>query len=141
MSRKKPRRWTEARLARCQALFESGMKTSEIGAKFGITASTVTVMAWQRKWQRKVRSNQAARRMVAVAVPAAAGEEEATVDVAVTARERNFNQRLQQTIAEYWRAQGREVDLHVEDQGGDLLGIRSKSVNGVPVKGWRMVKG
>jgi uncharacterized protein YjcR len=127
-----PRRWTEQRLAQCRALFESGMKTSEIGAKFGITASTVSVMAWQRKWQRKVKPQQAAR-MVAVSV--AAGDDAATVDVAVTARERNFNARLQQTIAEYWRAQGRKVELHVEEQGGDLLGIRSKSVNGVPVKG------
>jgi len=132
MSKKKPVRWTEARLAQCREMFESGMKTSEIGAKFGITSSTVSVMAWQKKWQRKVRYKPATRRMVAV--EAVVAGEDAAVEVAVTARERNFNARLQQTIADYWRTHGRKVELHVEEQGGDLLGIRSKSVNGVPVR-------
>lgn len=128
---KDPRRWTEQRLEPCRTLYEKGMRTNEIGAKFGISGRTVAWMAWQYKWQRKVKPKPGGGHMVAVTVgakgQAGAGE------VAVTAAERAFNEQLRRTIANYWRAQGRKVELHVEEQGGDLLGIRSKSVNGVPV--------
>ncbi len=132
-ARPRRRRWTAEQLAQCRTLFEDGMHRDEIGKRFGIAGSTVSVMAWQKKWRRKVRPRSTTRRLVAVETVVAGAD--APVEIPVTARERAFNERLQRTIAEYWRAQGREVALHVEDQGCDLLGIRSKSVNGVPVKG------
>ena len=33
-------------------------------------------------------------------------------------------------IAEYWRGHGRKVELHVEEQGGDLLGIGRRASMG-----------
>ena len=72
-------------------------------------------MAWQRKWQRKVKLPKISRRMVAVTVGAEAEGAETQSEVAVTAHERAFNERLRRTIAEYWRGHGRKVELHVEE--------------------------
>lgn len=153
MSRQKLMRWSAVRLAQCRALYEAGVETSEIGAHFGITVSTVSVMAWKRKWRRPTKAEVgeqpgiaaalASASAVAAIAAAAQADERARqgAESAVTAQERNFNEHLRQTIAAYWRAQGRAVELRVEDQGDDLLGIRSKSVNGVPVRKWTVVKG
>ena len=137
MSRRMHKRWTPQQLEQCRALFESGMKAAKIGARFNISGSTVSVMAWQRKWQRKVKPPEISRPIVAAQTQgagAAAEGAETQGEVAVTAHERAFNERLRRAIADYWRARGRAVELHVEEQGGDLLGIRSKSVNGMPVR-------
>lgn len=129
-------RWTPERLAHCQRLYEEGATREEIGRVFDIAPATVSVMAWQKKWQRLVKPTRSQSARVQAALQSAgdgAEEDRAPQVEEASDDERAFNGRLRQTIREYWQARGRRIWLSTEPQPGGVLGIRSKSVNGVPV--------
>ncbi len=114
MSRGSRNVWTEAMLAECRQLFEDGINVTLIGNRYGVTGSTISVMAWQRKWVRKKQ------------VELKTLKDLETVEAA---DEVELTERLRQSIESYW--DGR-VRLRVERLAPTILCIRSNMINGRP---------
>lgn len=132
MSERINNRWTPELLDRCRGLYEAGTNNQALGAMFGIKASTIAVMAWQRDWRRERRlSSGPPNRASANGQPARVATD-FNPPIPPTRMEAAFNTRLCRMIRAYWRSQGRDVDLTVETMGNGIQCIRSRSINGIP---------
>lgn len=129
-------KWTAERLAECRALYESGTPNQALGAMFGIKPATVAVMAWQRDWQRhqRLRQTQSDRAERRQDERPACQAEDINPPIPPTREETAFNARLARTIAAYWTAQGRSMELQIETMGSGIQCVRSRSINGVPTE-------
>jgi hypothetical protein len=127
-------KWTPELLAQFQQLYEAGTSNQSLAAMFDLKPATVSVMAWQRGWERERRREPATPTLEQ---PAAHAVFHTAADInppiPPTRDEVAFNARLCRTINAYWRRQGRAIDTRVQTLGCGLQAIRSRSRNGLPV--------
>lgn len=119
-------------LAECRKLYEGGTPNSELGERYGIKASTVAFMAWQRGWNTSGRFKTNPERLR----KPDPDPEPPSIDPAVPPgiEEQEFTRRLAVIIQRYWEAQGRPITLEIETMNCGIQCIRSHSINGVPVR-------
>jgi hypothetical protein len=125
--------WTRERLEQCRRHYEEGASNQALGAMFGIKPGSVAVMAWQHKWRRAGGGKAKPSRVVAGS-GAVALSDPLNPPIPPTRMEIAFNGRLCAIIRDYWRAQGRTIELSIETMGSGIQCIRSRSINGVPTE-------
>ena len=127
-------KWTTELLAQFQQLYEAGTSNQSLAAMFDIKPATISVMAWQRGWERERRRESVKPTLERPAVDAAfPTTADINPPIPPTRDEVAFNARLCRTISAYWRRQGKAIDIRVQTLGCGLQSIRSRSRNGLPL--------
>jgi hypothetical protein len=130
-------RWTKERLEQCRNLYESGASNQVLGEMFGIKPASIGVMAWQHRWRRSGGRKSAAPALASskrARQPEPPDGDPLNPSIPPTRMETAFNTRLCGLIRNYWRAQGKSVELNVQTMGCGIQCIRSRSINGVPTE-------
>jgi len=128
-------KWTPELLAQCQQLYQAGTSNQSLAAMFDIKPATISVMAWQRGWERETRREATAPTLERPAAPTASPTAaDINPPVPPSREEIAFNARLCRTISAYWRRQGQAIDIGVQTLGCGLQSIRSRSRNGLPLE-------